>query len=194
MMNENPTFSPPPPPGQPPRPPRQGRPWWVWVLGGCGGCAVLGLIGAIFAFMWVKNNFLDINVGPTDQASIQQSLGDIPLYPNGTLEPMATGAMLRILRGSEKLAGQQRGQLVKGVAAQVTSDSPDKVFAFYEQRLKALGWQQSQATSRNMNQEQRQYRKGNEVLLVQVQTQAQGTVLMLMRGGPGMAEKANQAK
>ena len=192
-MNENPTFSP-PPPGQPPRPPRQGRPWWVWVLGGCGGCAVLVLIGSIFAFMWVKNNFMDVQVGPIDKASIQQSLGDVPLYPNGNLEPMATGMMLKMFRGFEKMGGQQPGQLCKGVAAQVTSDSPDKVFAFYEKRLKETGWQQTQAATRNMNQEQRQYRKGNEVLLVQIQTQAQGTVLMLMRGGPGMAEKANQQR
>lgn len=180
-----------PPPGQgfgPP--PRRGRPWWVWALFGCGGCALLAAILVAVLSFSAFNAFQSVSkqVGPVNQASIQQSLGEVPLYPGSTLDTSTTQSTLVTYRLLEtNLMHRKPGSVFRAVAAQQTSDSADKVVKFYDQKLEAAGWKKSQTTATGFA-EQRQYRKGNEMLIIQAQPAGPQTVIMIIRGGSDLAE------
>src|SRR5579864_887637 len=121
-----------PPPAQygpPAQPPRRGRPWWVWMLAGCGGCAALCVLAAIIGGVAMVQRFSSINVGPVTQTSVQQALGDIPVYPGATLDPTTTEISLKTLR----LMGKP-GQIFRGVGVFRVGDPPDKVAKFYDEK------------------------------------------------------------
>jgi len=164
-------------------PRRRGNPW-LWVLAGCGGCAILvigalGVIGLKGAELFQQAT----NVGPVTQASMQQSLGpDVPLYPNGTFNEPGTRAMLVSYRMAEKVAGKKAGSLFKGCSFQLTDDTPEQIYKYYDTELAAAGWK---STSESTNAEQRMYQKGGDTLIVQMQS-AQGEgkkhAVVLIRG------------
>jgi hypothetical protein len=182
------TYPPPGPPLSPPgQPPRRRTPWWVWVLSGCGGCAVLALIALIVISVMTVNAVQKAakEIGPISNASVRQSLGaDVPLYPGSTLDPTSTqfaAVTIRTMLG---------GRLIKGIGAMFTQDSPEKVLQFYSDQLKANGWQAGPQQNTGM-QEQHQYRKGADMVLVQVQRQpGQGTMITLIRAEFGGGQKA----
>ncbi|HEU4754613.1 MAG TPA: hypothetical protein VFU47_16000, partial [Armatimonadota bacterium] len=185
----------PPPVGSPlGPPPRRGRPWWVWALGGCAGCAVLALVASVIFGAWVVGNVQSAmkDVGPMDAASVQKRIGqDVPLYPGSHIETTTTQATAASLRIVEKVAGKQPGAIFRGVAALLTSDSADKVLRFYDQKLKAEGWRPTRTRSTSRG-EQHAYQKGGEMVMIQAQEQPQGTMIIIMRGGPEVADKAPQ--
>jgi hypothetical protein len=172
-------------PGQ--QPPRRGRPWWVWVLGGCGGCAAVVIIAGIILVVAGVNYFQSAtkDIGPVNQTTVQQSMGEVPLYPGSAVDVTTTEMTLKVLRPMEKLTGKK---IFRGTAVLTTSDSPDKVLTFYDKKLKALGWTKTSAKTTGI-QEQHQYTKGPELLLIQVQNRpgAGGAMITLMRGGPEIA-------
>ena len=173
-------YLPPHPAGPPGRPPRRPTPWWVWALSGCGGCTVLAVIAIIVvAAMGVSSVTSLMRDVPVDNASVQRSLGpDLPLYPGSSLDPTTTKAAAAGLRISERMTGQK---MLKGAGSMVTQDSPEKVLKFYDQRLKQAGWQSLSLRDTGF-QQQRQYRKGSQMVLIQVQQQpGQGTMITLMR-------------
>jgi hypothetical protein len=173
-------------------PPRRGRPWWVWALGGCGGCALLSVVLSIVLGSWAVSSFQGAmnEAGPVDPASLQQRIGqDVPLYPGSQVEPTVTRTTSGVLRLTEKAAGKAPGSLFKGAAALITQDMPEKVVAFYDKTLKANGWQV--AETRRTRGDQHAYQKGREMVIIQAREQpGQGTMVLIMRGGPEIASQA----
>jgi hypothetical protein len=159
-----------------------GRPWWPWVLGGCGGCLLLVIIGIVGFGAWVTSVVRNVKVGPVTQQSVKQSLGNVPLYPNGTLDLRATEAAIRGQAvGKAFTPGAQRVTW-RGVAAVRTSDSADQVIAYYDRELPKGGWASRQTTSMGGLLQQRIYQKGQELLVVQVQSIGGQRQVTLMRG------------
>lgn len=198
-MSQEPSYTPPgdytppggytPPPSYPAAPPRQGKPWWIWLLAGCGGCALLMMIGIIIVAAMGVNAFSNLakSVGPVTTASVQQALGaDVPLYPGSTLDPTTTRAMLTTFKVGEQMTGKS---LFRGIAALNTQDSAEKVFQFYDKKLKAGGWKPAQGQGRGGT-EQRMYQKGKEMVLIQYQVGGQGPMIVIMRGGPDLVSQA----
>jgi hypothetical protein len=187
-----------PPPGTPfqhgapfsPPPRRSGVPWWGWTLGCCGvGCGLVVLllsIGAVRLFSTVNTAMQAAMKTPVTSATVRQDLGaDVPFYPRGTLDLTATqGASV----GTRMVGGFTAGKLKMGVAVFNTQDEPDRVFAYYEKQLKANGWQRMTNTGgttggrRNgVAYEQRQYGKGQDLVMLQVQQGAGGKQVMVFR-------------
>jgi len=134
----------------------------------------------------VKNRIQSMNVGPITPAAMEKSLG-VPTYPGASLEPTITEYTLKTIRLTTG------SSMFKGVAAYTTPDSPEKVEAFYRKKLTADGWVPMRTTS-NAGAAQQQYQKGGEVFIVQERQQQggnrSGTMIMLMRGGPQLAQHA----
>lgn len=175
--------APPPygPPGAPP-PRRRGAPWWVWVLGGCGGCLLIAIVAAVIFFQQVGSAVRDIASTPVTETGTRQALGnEVPIYPGSTFDENSTRGARIGLTVVER-AGMKG--LFRGVGAYRSDDSDEKIFAFYDQKMKAQGYTQANAQRSN----QRVYQKGNDVVLVQVQDQAGGKVIILMRGGPNLVK------
>jgi hypothetical protein len=176
-------YSPGTPPASPP--PRQGRPWWFWLLAGCGGCSLVAfVVAAIFVFGAMR--FLGDKmkeVGPVTMASMQQAMGEVPLYPGSTLEEQPTRMILAGLRTAEQLS---KRKIARGVAVLDTGDTPKEVWQFYGTKLKALGWKPGEGASHRGG-EQQSFRKGDEMVMLQVQSQNGRTVIVLMRGAPELA-------
>jgi hypothetical protein len=162
------------------------------VLGGCGGCVVIVIIGMVaaglgFANMW-KGASKDLP--PITPQNIQQLMGEVPLYPGSTLDATTTQIVWGGVRMGEKAAGKPPGSIFKVVAVCRTQDPPDKILEYYDQTLKGAGWQPAE-TKNNSGREQKVYRKGQDVVMVQVQEQpGQGTMITLMRGGPDLMKQA----
>lgn len=176
-----PAYGPPPGygPGAPP-PRRSGPAWWVWVLGGCGGCLIIALVAMVIMVNRVKDTFNQ----PVSEAQIRQELGpEVPIYPGSRFDEMGT----KVGRGTLNVMGMggEKG-MFRGMGAYRTSDTPQKVFDWYDKQLKADGWEPS---SQGTTAQQRMYKKGNDVLLVQAQDQPGGTLIMLMRGGPALGKQ-----
>jgi len=171
-------------------PPRRGAPWWAWLLGGCAGCVVLGGIvaGVLIALGYGFVSGVVKEVGPVNQTTVQQALGDVPLYPNGTLQTQETQVTLTTLRVVEKAAGRPAGSIFRCLAVQSTPDTEDEVFQFYEETLKKGGW--SRAESGGADPSQRIYRHERDHLMLQVQDAPGGNrMIWVWRGGEEMLEK-----
>jgi hypothetical protein len=175
-----------PEPGAGPVPPaRRGRPWWLWALGCCGSCALVSILAFAALTYFGFNLFKSVaDVGPIDPVTMQRDLGeDVPLYPGGTLDVNITRGMLITFRTMEKVGGKPKGSIFKGVAVVNTADSPDKVLSYYDRQLTQNGWSRMSGQGAQ-DEKQRQYRKGDEVVMVQVQERPDGqpgSQVILMR-------------
>lgn len=169
-----------PPPGYGPTPPpRRGGPaWWVWVLGGCGGCLLIAIVTLVIFVRQVSSTFNQ----PVSETQIRQELGpEVPIYPGSTFDELGTKVGRGMLRSIPGFGGEKG--VFRGVGAYRSQDSPSKVFDYYEQKLTAEGWTKSQS---NSNQQQHTYQKGREVIAIQAQEQAGGTMIILFRGGEAL--------
>jgi len=179
-------YPPPPPGGYPPAtygpggppPERKGRPWWFWLLAGCGCfiivCAVIAGLVAYQGYRYWKA--VEADVGEVSQASVEKSLEGIPLYPNGTLELDTTKAMLTGFRVGERAFQQKPGSVLAGIAVMKTSDEPRKILAFYDEKLRAMGWKQVEvAQPEKSSGEQHIYQKGDDLASVVVDSSGTAT-------------------
>jgi hypothetical protein len=132
------------------------------------------------------------NVGPVNQTTVQQQLGDVPLYQNGTLDEAATRIIISGFRVGEKLSGKQAGSIFRAAAVQHTQDSPGKVLEWYDQKLRGAGWKATPGQSSGTAVESRSYQKGNDVVMIQAQQKQGNTIVTIMRGGPGFSERARR--
>ncbi|MFN3649294.1 MAG: hypothetical protein ACK47B_06900 [Armatimonadota bacterium] len=168
----------PPPPAEPQR---RGTPGWVWALAGCGGCAVVALIVVVVASVFITRTVQQaFDTGPVDRASIQQAFGsDVPLYPGSTVDEDAT----RIIRGSLKLVGSLAGSELEAASLQ-TSDAPEEIYAFYDERLPKLGWKRLEQAPA-ADQDTRVYEKGElqiHLTVTQDENNPASTQILMMRG------------
>jgi hypothetical protein len=100
------------------------------VVLGFGGCALIGFKG-LGAFNQTFNQ-------PVDEATVLQELGGIPKYPGSTYNEMST----KLTRGVFKLISMADGdKKALGGVFNVT-DAPEKVFAFYDDKMKEAGYKE----------------------------------------------------
>ncbi|HEY3285327.1 MAG TPA: hypothetical protein VGN26_23895 [Armatimonadota bacterium] len=165
--------------------PRRGRPWWFWLLGGCGGCLVLVVAASVVGGLFMKNLWDKTQVEPQTEAVVQKALGQVPLYPGSSFDQNTTTMTLKGMRLAEQVARKPKGSLVSALASQNTPDPPEKVFAFYREKLTALGWAEASAQNQS-RQPQILFRKGKDVVLVQANPHKGGSMVMLMKGGMGL--------
>lgn len=188
----------PPPPGAPPGAApqygqrRRGSPW-PWILGGCAGCVVIVSVVLVMLGMSTANLIRSAtgDIGPINKTTVQQQLGEVPLYPNGTLDETTTRGLISGFRVGEKIAGKQAGSIFRGLAVQQTQDRPEKVMEYYDQKLQAEGWKATPG-QRASEGEARSYQKGNDVVMIQAQPKPGFTMVTIMRGGPGLTERARR--
>lgn len=177
------------PGGLPPR--RGGMPWWGWMLAGCGGCAAVCVLAVVIMGAVGVGMFQGMmkDAGPVNQQAIQQSLGEIPLYPGFTVNEPGTQIAMGIIRATEKTSGKGVGSLLKTMAIGTTPDEPEKVFQFYAKKLPPLGWKEAKTNGSSGTREQRAYMKGtDEMFIIQAQPQAGGTMVTIIRGAPGVSK------
>jgi len=167
----------------------------VWLLSGCAGCALLAVIAVVAVGIAGVNFMKDVsNVGPVTPQTVQQSLGDVPIYPGATLDETTTRAVLTGLGVAKKVVGGADKFPFKGAGVFDTPADGDKVLAWYDKRLKASGWTAAKTSQTNQDAEQRMYQKSGETVLVQAQPRSDGgagSAVMLMRGNLGMQPPAS---
>jgi len=143
------------------------------------------LVAAIVGWIWFQN--VISSVGPIDQATIGKAIGsDVPQYPNSTLDETTTRITAITLKILGNVGGEKIQGALRGIGAWRTADTAEKVLQFYDARMKKLGWTIAEKGA-NVRADQHMYRKGSEVVVVQAQDQPNGTVIILFRGGPGLA-------
>jgi hypothetical protein len=128
-------------------------------------------------------------MGPVTMASVQQSLKEVPTYPGATLDEKTTQTTLIAYRFIERTMMQREpGSVFQGVGAMYTNDSPEKVYKFYEAKLKAGGWTRTQSTNTGFS-EQRHYQSKGQMVVIQAQSAGNGrTLVMVIRGGKDLAK------
>ena len=189
-----PSNAPPPPAGQaapyyaPPAPPRRGLSPWAWVGIGCGLFTLLG-IGGCVAFIAVVGKQVSSEMQkPINREEILASLGDTPRYPNAQFDDNGTKAGRIGLNLTKRLIPARSSV----VAAFVTRDDADKILSWYDAEMKKRGFQSGASAGGTglsggpNGARQRQYRKDDDVAIVQVQrgsgAAAQGaSMIILMR-------------
>lgn len=172
---------------------RRGIPWWGWALGGCGGCGLLVLIGLVVSFFAIGNFVKEAtrDLGPMDEASLQQRLEDVPIYPGSRFDVAATRAINIAVRSAEKLGSRRPGSVFRVAVVRYSSDPPENVLQYYDRTLVQAGWERNPPPATGGGAQQRLFRRGKDTVMVQVQQQpGQGTMITVMRGGPELSEHA----
>jgi hypothetical protein len=173
-------YVPPPPPATSRRSP------WLYVALGCGLFTVL-LVGGCVAFISIAGNKLAQEMKkPLDKAALQREMADVPTYPGAKIDEKSTkaaGAVFGFMKGMMK-----KGQSMT-FAAYTTPDDDAKVLAWYDKAMTAAGYQRAKGTAKSGNvEEQRMYRKGDVIVMVQIPGGASTASFHLMRM-QGMDEK-----
>lgn len=184
-----PPYSPYPPyPVEPQRP--RNRNWWVWISAGCSTVGLLLLLGLVGMGLLTNQAVSSIGAAKSlTRSEVASSLGGIPLYPRGTIDMQQTRIRVGTYRAAEKIAGKQPGQLFKGTVVQYSRDSPQQVSEFYDRKLAAQGWDAPVVQDLGV-QQMRQYRRGNEVCMVQMQQLGGQTSITIIRGAPELGGRA----
>ena len=172
---------------------RRGMPWWGWLLSGCGGCAVLVVVALIVVTVLGVNAFQGAmkEAGPVNSQAIQQGLGEVPLYPSLTINEPGTRIAMGVIRATEKANGKERGSILKVLAVGTTPDTPGKVHDFYAKKLPPMGWKEAKTTTTGLT-DQHIFLKGNESFVLQVQPQAAGSTVTVMRGAADLATQTRR--
>jgi len=146
------------------------------------GCGVLLLLMAGCAGYFV-NQFMIAANKPLDKDAALKAMGDAPIYPGAQLNETMTKTQRVIAHGFGRMTPADRLEAV----AYSTVDSPEQVLAWYEKTMPKKGFEESASgdySKFGRGTLQKQYRKGNDLVLVQAQQQTRetdNTVLVLMR-------------
>ena len=162
----NPSYYAPPPP-----PPKRGLSPWAWVGIGCLTLTLLSFGGCVAFGLFAANRFQQAMKQPVNERDVVASLGGVPVYPGSKLDVETTKA----IRATFGLVGGVSGGRVRFDAGVFSAPAPpDKVIAWYDNKLKAGGWKSLPKPPSGFNSsqanisEQRQYGKGNKQFVVQV--------------------------
>ena len=168
-LGKDTSYSPPPPPK------RRMSPWAVTGI----GCLVL-LVGAIVAVSVIAVNISKtVNEEikkPVDKEQILADLGDTPLYPLVQFDEQVTRAGRAGMVAFSRIVPAQKVIL----AGFRTQDKPEKVQDWYQDKLTTQGFRREEG--RGGRRGGRAYRKGSDMVLVQVERQkGEWNGLLLMR-------------
>jgi hypothetical protein len=120
---------------------------------------------------------------PLDKDAALKAMGDAPIYPGAQLNDVMTKTQRVVARGLGRLTPADRLEIV----AYTTVDPPDQVLDWYEKTMPKKGFEESSSADYSKfgrGTLQKQYRKGNDLVLVQAQQQTRetdSTVIVMMR-------------
>lgn len=181
---------------------RQGRSPWFWVGMGCLGLFIIGGLGVgalILAGMRLFHTVANEKIPPVTAQSVKQELHGVPVYPGAQLDVPGTEILMKTATMVRRLAGARAGPMAGwAVASYHVSEPPAKVLEWYDKHTP--GWLPTNYASplaqRLTEGQQRHYRKGHDMLIVQATTHPTGTVLTLQlmphgfQPGPSAAPSA----
>lgn len=168
--NQNAPYIPPPPP------PSRKSPWLSVGLG-CGLLILLSFGGCVILGMNMGKQIAADMQKPLDKQAVLAGMGDIPKYPGAQLSEMMTKAQ-RSVFNNPLMSAAMKGNKPE-VAAFETKDDTTKVAAWYDKAMDKAGYEPSTSTTLpNMGNgatEQKQYRKGADGAVIQVQRNTKST-------------------
>ena len=155
----------------PPPPPPSKKSPWLFVGLGCGLLILLSFGGCVLLLGSVGKNIAAEMKKPLDTKAVLADLGDIPKYPDAQLSENMTKAQ-RAVFGNAIMKAAMKGNEPK-VAAFQTKDGVDKVLTWYDKAMDKAGYEPAASTKfpnmGNGSADQKQYRKGADGVVVQVQ-------------------------
>jgi len=167
----------------PPPPPATRRSPLLYFGIGCGVLLLL-MAGCTAVFLvQFKNAATEELKKPLDKTAALEAMGDAPIYPGAQLDEQMTKVQRVATNFVRRVTPADRMELV----AYSTVDTPDKVMAWYEQVMPKKGFQESNSadfTKLGRSTMQKQYRKDNDLVVVQVQQRTKATddnVIVMMR-------------
>ncbi len=168
-LGKDTSFNPPPPPK------KRLSPWAVTGI----GCAVL-LVGAVIGIsivvVQVSKNFKEEMKKPLNKQQILADLGNTPLYPKVQFDEHVTKAG----RAGMITMAQFIPAKKVTIAGFRTEDAATQVYAWYDEKLKAQGFQPEEG--RGNGRGGHAYRKDSDMVMVQMSHDAKElNGLMLMR-------------
>jgi hypothetical protein len=152
---------------------------WLFVGIGCGALALLAVVAmAIFIGNLSKNIQAEMKK-PYDIAQVKRSLKDAPQYPNSQFDE----TMSKAVRAGMSTVARMMPADETVVIAYKTTDAPDKVIGWYDDAMPKKGYTADTAGQMpgRAGVQQAQYKKGNDRVLVQAQSQEQGTIISVIR-------------
>ena len=160
------------PGGYTPPAPKKALSPWAWVGIGCGTLTVLAMGGCIAAGVMFKNA-MEKTASP-EQVMAELQSAEVPIYPNATFDENATkaagaaGGMMGMFSG---------GKIKMHMGAFTVADPAPKVQTFYQDKLGPIGYSPMNQEMKNpagRGVEQRQYKKGDVMVMVQTQNPPPG--------------------
>jgi hypothetical protein len=166
----------------PPPPPRRSSPLLYFGI----GCGILVLLTAgcmgYFAIQF-KNAAVEAMKKPLDKDAALKAMGDAPIYPGAQLNENMTKIQRATMNVLSRMTPASRMEIV----AYSTVDSPEQVMAWYDKVMPKKGFEESASgdySKFGRGTLHKQYRKGNDLMVVQAQQQTRETdnnVLVLIR-------------
>ena len=161
-------------PFNPPPPPKKRLSPWAMVGIGCSVLLVGSVVGIGGCIAVMTKSIQDDMKKPINKQQILQDLADTPLYPKIQFDEQVTkagGAAMKMF----SFAIPAKKTVVAGFR---TENSAPEVYAWYDEKMAAVGF----TKERGQDSKQQIYRRGVEMVLVQVRKdRGDWTGLILMR-------------
>lgn len=165
-------------PDTPPPAPRRGLSPWAWVGIGCLSLTVLGFGGCIAAGAFFANQFKQEMNKPFNEEEARQLLKDVPFYP----ESRVSDEMSRAGRAGLSIFSRMMPAQSSVILALETEAPTESIFNFYDEEMGKLGYQETKIKTEAGVNQQHQYQKDQDMVMVQVQPGKDGKkAIMLMR-------------
>ena len=163
----------------PPPKPKKALSPWAWTAIGCGGLFTVAILAVVIFVTVIAGNVKSEMAKPFDRAAVLSVIGDLPLYPDASINELQSKAARAGLKAMSFA-------IPAGNSAAIALDCnapTSKIIDYYDQELVKQGWKPlgiRESTGRN---QQHQYMKNKDMALVQVQDspKGDGKTLILMR-------------
>lgn len=163
----------------PPPKPKKALSPWAWTAIGCGGLFTVAILALIVFVTVIAGNVKTEMAKPFDRAAVLSVIGDLPLYPDASINELQSKAARAGLKAMSFAipAGNS-------AALALDCNAPtSKVISWYDEELVKQGWKPLGIRENTGRNQQHQYMKNKDMALVQVQDSPKGDskTIILMR-------------